>query len=307
MMTYAASVELYFDAKLKALRTGAKVRGVLRRVGHVYGWNERLVASITDDDAAAVLHDIAGRGRKAMANQTKHLAHAMFKWAKQPGRKFVAVNPFADLPAPGGAIVKRDRFLSTPEIRQVWRALDEPERFELSRDAATALRLILTTAARPGMVAGMTGLELRDLRGPSEHGPHWSLPAERMKAGSAFITPLSGLALELLRPHLKADPDAAVFDLGRNDLQMAAQRIVAGLGMERWTPHDLRRTAATILDQAGYSLEQIGALLAHTRKGVTAVYARWDKFDLRREMATVVERSLREALDGDPAAIKTAA
>ncbi len=63
-----------------------------------------------------------------------------------------------------------------------------------------------------------------------------------------------------------------------------------------WTPHDLRRTAATILDKEGYSLEQIGALLAHTRKGVTAIYARWDKFGLRREMATVVERSLRETL-----------
>ena len=178
----------------------------------------------------------------------------------------------------------------------------------MSRDAATALRLILTTAARPGMVGGMTGAELRDLRGPSAHGPHWSLPAERMKAGSAFITPLSGLALELVRPHLKTDPDTPVFDLRPNDLHEAAQRIVAGLGMERWTPHDLRRSAATILDRAGYSLEQIGALLAHTRKGVTAVYARWDKFDLRREMATVVERSLRETLDGEPiAAVKTAA
>jgi integrase len=82
----------------------------------------------------------------------------------------------------------------------------------------------------------------------------------------------------------------------------------AGLAMVRWTPHDLRRTAATILDRAGYSLEQIGALLAHTREGVTAVYARWDKFDLRREMATVVEQSLRETLDGEPTtAIKAAA
>jgi integrase len=125
------------------------------------------------------------------------------------------------------------------------------------------------------MVGGMVGAELRDLRGPSEHGPHWSLPAERMKAGSAFITPLSGLALELLRPHLKADPDARVFNLRRHDLHEAAHRIVAGLAMVRWTPHDLRRTGATILDRAGYSLEQIGALLAHTRKGVTAVYARW--------------------------------
>jgi putative ATP-binding cassette transporter len=44
-----------------------------------------------------------------------------------------------------------------------------------------------------GMVGGMTGAELRDLRGPSAHGPHWSLPAERMKAGSAFITPLFAL------------------------------------------------------------------------------------------------------------------
>ena len=37
------------------------------------------------------------------------------------------------------------------------------------------------------MVAGMTGSELRDLNGPSAHGPHWSLSAERMKAGAAFI------------------------------------------------------------------------------------------------------------------------
>ena len=64
----------------------------------------------------------------------------------------------------------------------------------------------------------------------------------------------------------------------------------------------LPQTAATILDRVGYSLEQIGALLAHTRKGVTASYARWDKFDLRREMATAVGRSLRETLGGEPAA-----
>jgi len=173
----------------------------------------------------------------------------------------------------------------------------------VSLDAATALRLILVTAARPGMVAGLVGSELRDLRGPSEHGPHWSLPAQRMKAGSAFITPLSTLALELLEPHLKADPAARLFDLRRHDLHEAAHRIVAGLRMDKWRPHDLRRTAATILDHQGYSLEQIGALLAHTRKGVTAVYARWDKFGLRRQMSMVIERSLRETLDGKPAAV----
>ena len=206
----------------------------------------------------------------------------MFKWAKQPGRKFATINPFADLPAPGGATIKRDRYLSPDEIRQVWRALDEPGRFNVSGDAATALRLILVTAARPGMVRGMVGSELRDLSGPSEHGPHWSLPGQRMKAGSAFITPLSGLALELLRPHLKTDASAPMFDLQPNDLYEAAHRIVAALGMKRWTPHDLRRTAATILDKAGYSLEQIGALLAHTRtihRVVRAAIIQWTFHD----------------------------
>jgi hypothetical protein len=36
---------------------------------------------------------------------------------------------------------------------------------------------------------------------------------------------------------------------------------------------------------------------------VTAIYARWDKFSLRREMAMVVERSLRETLADQPAAM----
>jgi integrase len=300
--TYAEVVVLYHDAKLVSLRSGKKTLKTLERIGRVYDWNDRALSSITDDDAAEMLQDIADeRGRKAAANQTKHILHAMFKWAKQPGRKFTAVNPFADLPAPGGMIAPRDRFLSSAEIKQLWRALDEPERFKVSRDAATALRLILATAARPGMVAGMVGAELRDLTGPSEHGPHWSLSAERMKAGSPFITPLTGLALELIRPHLQSDPEARLFKLGgRQQLYEAARRIVEGLGMERWTPHDLRRTAATILDKSSYSLEQIGAILAHTRKGVTAVYARWDKFDLRREMAMVIERSLRQTLTETP-------
>jgi integrase len=298
--TYGEVVELYRAERLSSLRSGHALHMTLQRIGRLYGWNERPIAAISDDMAAKMLADIAiRRGKKTMANQMKHLLHTMFKWAKQPGRKFVTVNPFADLPAPGGPRATRDRFLTADEIRQIWRALDAPEALGITRDAATALRLILTTAARPGMVHGMTGAELRDLRGPSEHGPHWSLPAERMKAGAAFITPLTGLALELIRPHLKTAPDAPLFDFPRCDLHGAAQQIVKRLGMNRWTPHDLRRTAATILDRAGYSLEQIGALLAHTRKGVTAVYARWDKFALRREMAMALERSLRETLAAD--------
>ena len=58
----------------------------LQRIGRVYGWNDRSVVSITDDDAAAMLHDIADRrGKRTMANQTKHIIHAMFKGPSSPG------------------------------------------------------------------------------------------------------------------------------------------------------------------------------------------------------------------------------
>src|SRR5262245_3731460 len=84
-------------------------------------------------------------GAASTANQTKHLLHGMFKWAKQPGQKFVTVNPFSDLPMPGGPAVKRDRFLTEDEIRQVWHALSDPKSLGIKPDAATALRLILVT------------------------------------------------------------------------------------------------------------------------------------------------------------------
>jgi hypothetical protein len=43
--TYGEVVELYFDAKLSTHRTGDKTRVTLQRIGRVYGWNDRPVAS----------------------------------------------------------------------------------------------------------------------------------------------------------------------------------------------------------------------------------------------------------------------
>jgi len=80
----------------------------------------------------------------------------------------------------------------------------------------------------------------------------------------------------------------------------------------RWGRRDGARRNARHLSLPSISVRSLDHVLvetlAHTRKGVTAVYARWDKFDLRREMALVIERSLRETLDDKPeAAIQSAA
>jgi hypothetical protein len=47
-----------------------------------------------------------------------------FKWAKQPGRKYVSVNPLADMARRGGKEKRRDRVLTDAEIRTLWHGLD---------------------------------------------------------------------------------------------------------------------------------------------------------------------------------------
>ena len=59
--TYAQVVELYHAERLIGLRSGDKVRTILQRIGRIYGWNNRPIAAISDDAAAAILADIANR------------------------------------------------------------------------------------------------------------------------------------------------------------------------------------------------------------------------------------------------------
>jgi hypothetical protein len=107
--------------------------------------------------------------------------------------------------------------LSPDEIRAVWTELEHPEEFGFSTDSATALRLILATTARPGMVCGMMHNELVDLEAaqpkPVTHGqlrdvtdgngPLRILPHERMKRDDEntepFIVPMNAMAVSLIQ------------------------------------------------------------------------------------------------------------
>jgi hypothetical protein len=57
-----------------------------------------------------------------------------------------------------------------------------------------------------------------------------------------------------------------------------------GEEFEAFTVHDLRRTASTLLHEAGYSSDWIEKCLAHEQKGVRAVYNRAEYAAQRRTM-----------------------
>jgi integrase len=247
-------------------------------------WKRIPISAVTDDHIAKLLDEIADEA-PVSANRTQSVLHTLFRWAKEPGRKFVTANPVADMPRRARETPK-DRVLSDDEIRKLWRALDTEPR----RTIALALKLILLTAARPGMVSGMLRDELHDLDGEA---PEWHLPAHRMKNRKPFIVPLSPQAVAIIEEAMPGPDEPVIFhsrfhkraSIERQALSQAVIELIDRLGMAKWTPHDLRRTAATLARRHGVPRDHVRALLAHTEDDVTSIY---DQYDMLAEKRAAV-------------------
>lgn len=253
-------------------------------------WAGRAVTSITDADAAELLEDIA-RHAPVTANRTQSVLHRLFEWAKEPARRYVASNPFAGMRR---QTVERpkSRVLTDEEVRVLWHALDSPE-LPTDRPVALALKLVLCTAARPGMAAGLERCELQ--------GADWHLPAHRMKGRRPFVLPLNELARSIINEAFKSDEQIVAFPsrfharaaVARHSLSQASLAICERFRMAKWTPHDLRRTAATIARRAGAARADVKALLAHVDSDVTAVYDQYDMLPEKRAAVNILNAELR--------------
>jgi integrase len=214
------------------------------------------------------------------------ILHTLFRWAKEPGRKYVTVNPVADMPRRTKEKAK-DRVLADDEIKKLWQALDTQP---LLPSIALALKMVLVTAARPGMVTGMTADELHDLDGET---PTWHLSADGMKNGKPFICPLSPQAVAIIKQARPGPDEPVIFpspfhnraSLVRQTLTRVVGALVVQLGMEKFTPHDLRRTAATLARRHGVPRDHVRALLSHTESDVTSIYDQYDMLPEKRKAA----------------------
>jgi len=210
--------------------------------------------------------------------------------------------------------VDRDRVLSPDEIRTFWQKLADAE---MHLGTVRLLKLCLATMARVGEVAGMSTAELQLDR------KIWTIPPERSKNKLAHVLPLSDLAVELINEQLADIRQAAakrearlarriaravggaladiptegpewVFPApgARSPItEFAPSKAIKGnrehLSIESFVPHDLRRTAATRMEEIGISPFIVSHLLGHisvTKASITSrVYARYDYAREKRE------------------------
>ena len=242
-------------------------------------WRRKLAREVTRRDVMLLVDDVKDRGAPIMANRTLSVVGRLFNFGID--RDLVQSNPAIRV-RPVAKETRRERVLSAEEIRRFWRALDE-----LAADPVTktALRLVVITAARPGEVVG---LEWREI----DEENVWTIPAAKSKNGLPHRVPLSDLALEVLSALPRDDRGGFAFlspvkldrPIARHALARALYREREVLGLEPFTPHDLRRTAASMMASAGVSRVVLSKVLNHVERGVTAIYDR-HSYDLDKRAA----------------------
>ncbi len=276
-------------------------------------WKHSKPSDISRADVRALIESVVDRGAPIQANRTLALVRKMFNFAI--GSEWVAQNPCNQVKALGKE-VSRDRVLNDDEIRKVWAALDSEE-----PPIQAMFRLRLMTAQRGGEVLRMRWDEV-DLK-----SGWWALPASSVKNGRPHRVYLTPAVVEILND-LKAWYEARIAEInpGRARkhkepvamsewvfpspkaqapvawVQKAAERIRTASGVE-FRPHDLRRTAASLMTGSGTPRDVVKKILNHVDRDITAVYDRYSYDAEKRKALTKWGRQLERILSEKPSEV----
>ncbi|WP_312993334.1 integrase [Achromobacter animicus] len=152
---------------------------------------------------------------------------------------WVKVNPCKDIRKPREG-KHRERVIAWWELRLILRKMGHRPRAKRIETVSQAVALATLTALRTGMRAG----ELCSLTWPRVYEAHAHLPVT--KNGDPRNVPLSRRALALLE-RAKGWDDESVLGLTTATLDALFRKYRARAGLEGFTFHDTRHTAATML------------------------------------------------------------
>lgn len=251
-------------------------------------WGDRKAAEVTRFDVMALLDEIADGGAPYAANRVRALVSKIYSFGIQRG--YVEVNPVATVSRPASPR-SRDRVLTEDELRRFWKALDDEEPDPKTGEPRRLTSELMAAHFRLRLLTAQRGIEVLSMRWEDMDGDWWTIPADVSKNKLAHRVPLSPQANAILHV-LRRDSKGSgwVFPSpGGGHLRWlgkAAREIRDRVGFD-WKPHDLRRTAATLMTSMGVSRLVVSKILNHVESGVTAVYDR-SSYDLEKWQALIL-------------------
>jgi integrase len=248
------------------------------------------LTEFTHEDLRRLTDAIVERGAPATAVHAREIVLQVYRWAIERGQQ--VENPAEQVRSASIARFEpRDRALTPDEIGLMYRYM---EKVGTSPQYRVACKLLLLTMVRKSELALATWSEVNFSEAL------WTIPKERMKRRKPHLVFLSQQALDIFvalktfaggsRYVLPSryDPDAPMSSATLNQVLTLTYRAAQeqGESLGKFGPHDLRRTASTLLHEAGYNSDWIEKCLAHEQKGVRAVY---NKAEYRKQRAAMLQ------------------
>lgn len=285
--TVAEIIELRIDwMKTKVRKEDGEMRpriesweSIARHLRNFIGnrLGRKIASEVTKHDIATLSNDIvAGKhGGKPSGSSARHMRRAasgLFNWAAEAGRDYVTASPCINLPKLDPEH-PRTRVLTEDEIRTLWHGLDRND-LPWDRKTRLGIKFALTTMLRSGEMLPIHRDEINATEGTVD------IPARRVKKRRVINQPLSDLAMEIVTEAMGNYDYAFAGRFGNAPLSRQAMSgalkgtkhrtgkvrtpgICDLLGLAPFTPHDLRRTAATMCGELGLPDSSIGLCLDH--------------------------------------------
>jgi integrase len=183
----------------------------------------------------------------------------------------------------------RKRVLTDDELRAVWSAAEGTY--------GDLIKMLLLTGQRFDKVASM---RWHDVTIDGE----WTVPQREREKGTGGTLALPETALEIIRarPHFESNPyifagRGSSYYVGPDKSSVAFWSKLPD--MPEWRPHDLRRTARSLMSRAGVRPDVAERVLGHAIRGVEGIYDRHsyreEKAQALRLLADLLENILRPA------------
>lgn len=246
-------------------------------------WGNRHVATITRSDVEDLIEAIDQSGKRVLANRVLTALRTLFAWCVKQRNIPITASPCSGIDSLYEE-QSRERVLGDDEVRWFWTACDEQ-----GQPFGPMFQMLLLTGQRRSEVAGMTESEI--------DGSDWIIPGSRTKNKQDNVVPLSGAAHNILAQVKRVKGRAgyvftttgetyatgwsrATEAVASRMLELAREE--AGdkaFEIERWTLHDLRRTAASGMAKLRIRPHVIEAVLNHRSgviRGIAAIYNRYD-------------------------------
>lgn len=226
----------------------------------------------------AALHSRLGAEYPYVANRLREQLHVMFNFASELGY----LPESHPNPAAGIRDFKeksRERYLDETEMERLLNAV-EKECFSEHHRVFFYLKVL----------TGLRKCEILGLRWDRIDFEKRQVIIENTKNGKAHYHPLSEAAVDLLK-QLERRHDIWVFParhgstaMGKEGVEKAWNRVRKEANLPDVRLHDLRRTAASWMAQAGVHPQLISEMLNHSNPAITRIYTRFGRSDARDVM-----------------------